>query len=225
MAEQLLAAKREGALRVAQRLARNPVVFNPPGTDVEARVVTPKLIDQLHGSRPGHANEALSRLIRKGRLKAGKHYFAIAEKDAPAVFAYGANTGNLGDRPVYLVTEKGYTMLVKSYRDDLSWEIQDRLSDTYWAAREIEDRARRAENRCARLEAALLALLDDRERESRDRASGNGRGLSARRREIATQRECRELIGQIGWTPEDLFGQEYLEVGSDFEAIAELGNA
>lgn len=196
-------------LELVNALEQHPVTYR------DTPVVTFSLVDHMHGRREGHAKDTFGR--NRVRFTEGKHYFRVVQGELSKGGALNTPAGNLAQQAVYLLTQRGYTMLVKSFRDDLSWEIQDRLSDTYWKSQQRTDELDRMRDHCARIEGAMLALLNQRERESREKASSDGRALNNRKSEIALQKQCRDLIGQPFWSAEDLFGQEYL-------AIDEQGN-
>ena len=92
------------------------------------RVVTFKDIDELHQRPEGTAG----RNFRKNR----KHFiegvdFFIVELTNDEIrrqFGTGINAG----RELYLMTESGYLMLVKSLTDDLAWAVQRALVNSYF---------------------------------------------------------------------------------------------
>ena len=44
------------------------------------------------------------------------------------------------NRGLTLITETGYMMLVKSFSDDLSWEVQRQLVNSYFTVQEIKEK-------------------------------------------------------------------------------------
>lgn len=95
------------------------------------RVVTFKDIDILHKRVDGTA----SRNFRENR----KHfvdnadYFFIKPSDIGENEIRRSEINNSG---TYLITESGYLMLVKSFQDDLAWEVQRQLINQYFKAKE-----------------------------------------------------------------------------------------
>ena len=97
------------------------------------RVVTFKDIDTVHERPDGTA----SRNFRKNRehFVENEDYFII-ELTADEIrrqFQVGKNAG----RTAILITESGYLMLVKSFTDDLAWEVQRKLVNTYFRVKDI----------------------------------------------------------------------------------------
>lgn len=94
------------------------------------RVVTFKDIDELHQRPDGTA----SRNFRENRDKflARTDYFHVdlATDEIRRQFGAGKNASE-----IYLITESGYLMLVKSLTDDLAWEVQRQLVNIYFKSR------------------------------------------------------------------------------------------
>lgn len=96
------------------------------------RVVTFRDIDTVHGRPDGTA----SRNFRKNRnyFIEGEDYFKITPDE------FRRTIGDMDKRQqndVTLITESGYLMLVKSFTDDLAWEVQRQLVNTYFKSKEI----------------------------------------------------------------------------------------
>lgn len=92
------------------------------------RVVTLKDIDLCHGRPDGTAGRNFR--TNKQHLIEGTDYFSV-ELTADEIrrqFGAGKNAG----RTITLITESGYLMLVKSFTDDLAWEVQRQLVNTYF---------------------------------------------------------------------------------------------
>lgn len=95
-------------------------------------VLTFRDIDAIHHRPEGSA----SRNFRSNRQRfiEGEDYFKIT----PAEFRQAI--GDMDSRQqndVYLLTESGYLMIVKSFTDDWAWEVQRRLVKTYFRAKEL----------------------------------------------------------------------------------------
>lgn len=197
-------------MQLVEALEQHPITYDGQ------RVVTLPVVDRMHGKPSGSARQALH--AHRRHFVEGKHFVKVpAQLLAQSVSEAGSLTdlaASLGEarRHVIALTEQGYAMVVKPFGDDLSWEIQARLADTYWEHREARLENERLRQDLRRIESALLTVLNARERESRTRASDHGRGLSGRKAEIAMQKQARDLIGQPFWSAADLFGQEYLGV-------------
>lgn len=111
-----------------------PVVINDislPIIEVNGeRVVTLAMIDRVHGRPDGTA----SRNFREnaGRLIEGKHYHTASSDEIRRNYP-DALPAAFRRHEITVITERGYFKLVKSFTDDLAWEVQDMLVDSYFA--------------------------------------------------------------------------------------------
>lgn len=108
------------------------------------RVVTFKDVDMVHERPNGTAKRTFTK--NKKHFIDGKDYYSITKREFGT--KYVPNPSQLSGNPnieVILLTETGYLMLVKSFRDDLSWEVQRKLVTSYFNAKQtppqIESRA------------------------------------------------------------------------------------
>ena len=94
------------------------------------RVVTFKDIDTVHQRADGTA----SRNFRKNKKHfiEGVDYIRRNSSEAKKEYNIIAPNG------LILVTESGYLLLVKSFTDDLSWNVQRQLVNTYFKVREVQ---------------------------------------------------------------------------------------
>lgn len=92
------------------------------------RVVTFKDIDMVHERPEGTARVTFNK--HKDRFVLGEDYFVCQAYEAKERFGIIAPNG------VALITEQGYLMLVKPFGDDLSWNVQRQLVNTYFKIKE-----------------------------------------------------------------------------------------
>lgn len=96
------------------------------------RVVTLKDIDTVHGRRAGTARKRFN--DNKERFIEGEDFFKVCASEI--------RTHNVMEIPakaqedMILLTETGYLMLVKSFTDDLAWQVQRALINSYFRQRE-----------------------------------------------------------------------------------------
>lgn len=88
------------------------------------RVVTLKEIDLCHERPEGTARRTFN--ANKQHLIEGVDYFVRNPSEAAEEFGVIAPNG------LKLLTESGYLMLVKSFTDDLAWDVQRQLVNTYF---------------------------------------------------------------------------------------------
>jgi hypothetical protein len=97
------------------------------------RVVTLAMIDQVHQRPDGTARRNLN--SNRERFMEGKHLYKIYSDEF--------RTSNPGVAParggaeMVLLTLRGYLLLVKSFTDDLSWQVQDMLVDGYFESKPL----------------------------------------------------------------------------------------
>ena len=94
------------------------------------RVVTLAMIDQVHQRPEGTARRNLN--VNRERFIEGKHLYKICADEFRTRFPGVVSERATED--VTLLTQRGYLMLVKSFTDDLSWQVQDMLVDGYFTA-------------------------------------------------------------------------------------------
>ncbi len=93
------------------------------------RVITLALIDKLHRRPEGTAARNFKE--NRDRFIDGKHFYLVdfSKKDEFRPFGI-----DIPIRGLILLTERGYSMLVKSFTDNFAWEVQEQLVDGYFDA-------------------------------------------------------------------------------------------
>jgi len=100
----------------------------------DSPVVTFDMMDKVHERPEGTAGRNFR--SNKKRFTEGRHFHNIGRDEIRLDlwksfgFSKFAATG-------VLITERGYLLLVKSFTDDLAWEVQEKLIDGYFRAKEI----------------------------------------------------------------------------------------
>ena len=98
------------------------------------RVITFKDIDEVHERKSGTARKRFN--DNKQWFVEGEDYFVIelTASEKRTQFGAGKNAG----RELVIVTESGYLMIIKSFHDDLSWQLQRILVNSYFKAKEMQ---------------------------------------------------------------------------------------
>lgn len=108
------------------------------------RIVTFKDIDECHERPEGTARKRFNE--NKHRFVEGVDYFILTSKDTLMSEKrtlendsqkYEKCTFEIPNRGMVAIAESGYMMLVKSFTDDLAWEVQRMLVNTYFKAKEM----------------------------------------------------------------------------------------
>jgi len=105
------------------------------------RVVNLEEIDKVHDRPSGTAYRNLNK--NKNRFIEGVDYFLFKgakgrEALVQANYTKFVKLPESKNFAYYLITETGYMMLVKSFTDDLSWDVQRQLVNSYFKIQEIK---------------------------------------------------------------------------------------
>lgn len=103
------------------------------------RVVTGKVISDIHDIRLSDINASINRLIDKNRIKEGVDYINILSETA-SFRDFAKELGMLSSnrtKDAFILSERGYSKLVKAMDNDKSWDIMDKFIDEYFAMRQV----------------------------------------------------------------------------------------
>ena len=92
------------------------------------RVVTLKDIDKVHGRPDGTAKRNFK--DNRKRFVEGEDFFKVCADEIRTSKICEISSKAHSD--VILITESGYLMLVKSFHDDLAWNVQRQLVNSYF---------------------------------------------------------------------------------------------
>lgn len=92
------------------------------------RVVTFKDIDMVHERPDGTAKRNFN--TNKARFVEGEDYFIVSADEIRTSRMFPISDKDFMSKA--LITEQGYLMLVKSFTDDLAWEVQKKLVSSYF---------------------------------------------------------------------------------------------
>jgi len=94
------------------------------------RVVTLATIDKIHRRPDGTARRNFNE--SKHRFEEGKHYFSLGYNDVKSLDEFRTAGIVANSQELTVITERGYSLLVKSFNDDFAWDVQDQLVDGYF---------------------------------------------------------------------------------------------
>jgi hemoglobin-like flavoprotein len=94
------------------------------------RVITLAMMDMLHHRTDGTAGRNFRE--HKDKLEEGKHYFHLTSQDVKSFDEFRRMGVSASPQGLVLLTERGYSLLVKSFSDEIAWEVQDHLVDGYF---------------------------------------------------------------------------------------------
>lgn len=100
------------------------------------RIVTLKDIDQLHERPEGTARKRFN--DNRAHFIEGTDFYKVKCSEVRPFFGQTLPNGFNPNADLVLITESGYLMLVKSFTDDLAWEVQRQLVNTYFRAKSTQ---------------------------------------------------------------------------------------
>lgn len=100
------------------------------------RVVTAWDIGKVHSRDVGEINKIFNR--NKDKFILNEDYFILKIKDFSERFKTIQDFIPNNVKEIVLFTESGYLMLVKTFTDDLSWDIQRQLVKGYFKLKELK---------------------------------------------------------------------------------------
>lgn len=108
------------------------------GFGENCRVVTGKVISDIHNIRLSDINASINRLIDKNRIKKGIDYINILSETV-SLRDFAKELGMLSSnrtKDAFILSERGYAKLIKAMDDDKSWDIMDKFIDEYFTMRQ-----------------------------------------------------------------------------------------
>ena len=125
-----------------KEILNNEVLVIEGGFGEGKKIVTAKTIADIHNMEVKEVTKSIRRLIINGRLKHLVDYMDVK----PQVNTLPMNIEEVfGVKPAYLsrvenifiLSERGYSKLIKSMDDDTSWDVHDKMIDEYFSMRSI----------------------------------------------------------------------------------------
>ena len=97
------------------------------------RVVTFSDIDAVHGRPEGTAKRNFN--ANRNHFIEGEDYFRVGSDEIRTNGLFSISENDHRDKA--LITEQGYLMLVKSFTDDLAWDVQRSLVNSYFKVKSL----------------------------------------------------------------------------------------
>lgn len=118
------------------------------------KCVSAKNIGEIHSTPLKEINQSINRLINKNRYIENIDYIDMLSDENFKVTAsdLGLITSN-GQKHCFILSERGYTKLIKYIDDDTSWDIMDKFVDEYFRMREV------IKNSLSAVDAAMLRVV------------------------------------------------------------------
>nr|DAL67419.1 MAG TPA: KilAC domain protein [Caudoviricetes sp.] len=109
------------------------------GFGKNCRVVTAKAVSEIHNTRLSDINASINRLIEKKRIKEGIDYINLLSETV-SLRDFARELGMFSSnrtKDAFILSERGYSKLIKAMDDDESWDIMDSFVDEYFKMREV----------------------------------------------------------------------------------------
>lgn len=108
------------------------------GFGENCRIVSAKSISEIHKTPIKEINQSINRLIKRGRFVENIDYINMFSNEQFKVTAsdLGLITSN-GQKQCYILSERGYTKLIKYMDDDKSWDVMEQFVDEYFTMRQV----------------------------------------------------------------------------------------
>ena len=105
------------------------------------RILFDTQIAQIHDIENKHVRESIKNLIKKGRFIENVDYIdikqGVGEIDTSIFEGVYSKQALIQAKNIFVLSERGYTKLIKSMDDDKSWDIMEEIVDNYFTMREI----------------------------------------------------------------------------------------
>lgn len=174
------------------------------------RVVTFKDIDMVHGRPDGTARKRFS--DNRSRFIEGEDFFVLKPSDIENTGMSEKRTSGIEEvnqRGTAFITEQGYLMLVKSFTDDLAWDVQRQLVNGYFKTKETVNTALSPELQMLQ---GLLSQMVQKELADKERDRQIAVAKEAADKAVATTESIKEAIKPV-------FDNWRIEINAKFNRI------
>lgn len=180
------------------------------------RVVTFKDIDTVHGRPDGTARKRFN--DNRNHFIEGEDFFKISASEIRTTKLFDIPDKATADYA--LITEQGYLMLVKSFTDDLAWDVQRQLVNGYFKTREKVNRALSPELQMLQ---GLLSQMVEKELADKERDRQIAIAQETADKAVATTESIKEAVRPVfdNWRSEInmKFNRIQRSAGAEFRTL------
>lgn len=180
------------------------------------RVVTFKDIDMVHGRPDGTARKRFN--DNRNHFIEGEDFFKISASEIRTTKLFDIPDKATADYS--LITEQGYLMLVKSFTDDLAWDVQRQLVNGYFKTREKVKRALSPELQMLQ---GLLSQMVEKELADKERDRQIAIAQETADKAVATTESIKEAVRPVfdNWRSEInmKFNRIQRSAGAEFRTL------
>lgn len=185
------------------------------------RVVTFKDIDMVHGRPDGTARKRFA--DNRNHFIEGEDFFILKPSDLENAWMSEKRTSGIDEvnpRGTAFITEQGYLMLVKSFTDDLAWDVQRQLVNGYFKTREKVNKALSPELQMLQ---GLLSQMVEKELADKERDRQIAIAQETADKAVATTESIKEAVKPVfdNWRSEInlKFNRIQKNAGAEFRAL------
>lgn len=185
------------------------------------RVVTFKDIDTVHGRPDGTARKRFA--DNRNHFIEGEDFFILKPSDLENAWMSEKRTSGIDEvnpRGTAFITEQGYLMLVKSFTDDLAWDVQRQLVNGYFKTREKVKRALSPELQMLQ---GLLSQMVEKELADKERDRQIAMAQETADKAVATTESIKEAVRPVfdNWRSEInmKFNRIQRSAGAEFRTL------
>lgn len=185
------------------------------------RVVTFKDIDTVHGRPDGTARKRFA--DNRNHFIEGEDFFILKPSDLENAWMSEKRTSGIDEvnpRGTAFITEQGYLMLVKSFTDDLAWDVQRQLVNGYFKTREKVNRALSPELQMLQ---GLLSQMVEKELADKERDRQIAIAQETADKAVATTESIKEAVRPVfdNWRSEInmKFNRIQRSAGAEFRTL------
>ena len=124
-----------------KEILNNEVLVVEGGFGEGKKILFDVQIAEIHQVKTIHIRETINKMINRGRMSEGIDFIDLKQRidmvdtfDLTELYAKQSITQA---KNIYILSERGYTKLIKLLNDDKSWDIMEQIVDEYFSMRSI----------------------------------------------------------------------------------------
>ncbi len=134
-----------------------PIIEGGFGKD--CRIVTANMIANIHSMELKEVNKSINRLLAKDRLKEKLDYIDILSQVNSLPMSIETTFGIKPEylsrtKNIYILSERGYSKLIKAMDDDKSWDVMEEFVNSYFNLRQA------AKESISEKDKAIIAIVN-----------------------------------------------------------------
>lgn len=124
-----------------KEILNNDVLIIEGGFGEGKKILFDIQIAEIHNMRNNQIRESINRLIARGRLAENVDFVDIKKGDEQFdtfdLTELYAKQSITQAKNIFILSERGYSKLIKAMDDDTSWDVHDKIIDEYFSMRAI----------------------------------------------------------------------------------------